>query len=255
MIKTQDNFKIVYETGETFDMADNLSILVRSLNIPSPSTTVYSEKIEGRGGTVRMGRDFNNGKITAECSFVSGSHAELLSIRKTLISVLLSKEYFYLIADTEPTKRWKVYVSEEFSVSKIGGYGEFSLIFQCDKPFAESVSSVLQTKTTTTFTIANAGDEVINPREESLIITYTGASTNLKIRNNTTGEEWQYTGTSAAGNTIVLDGIRATKNGLSIYRNTNRKLITLVKGDNSFTLTGTSGSFSIKFEFRSKYYA
>jgi predicted phage tail component-like protein len=255
MIKTQDNFKIVYATGETFDMADNLSILVRSLNIPSPSTTVYSEKIEGRGGVVRMGRDFNSGKITAECSFVSGSTSELLSLRKTLVSVLLSKEYFYLIMDTEPTKRWKVYVSEEFSVSKMGGYGEFSLTFECDKPYAESVSSALQTKTTTTFTIVNSGDEVVNPREDSLVITYTGASINLTIRNNTTGEEWQYTGTSAAGNTIVLDGIRALKNGLSIYRNTNRKLITLAKGNNSFTLTGTSGSFSIGFDFRNKYYA
>lgn len=255
MIKTTDNFKVVYESGDTYDMAETLSVLVRKLNIPSPSTNNYSEKIEGQDGVIHLGRDFNSGKITAECSFVCNSGVELQSLRKTLISVLLAEEYLYIIPDADPNQRWKAHVSEEINISEIGGYGEFTLIFDCDQPFAESAAIVTQTKTTSTFTIVNSGDRDVDPRKDLLVITYTGASTNLIIRNNTTGEEWQYTGTTVSGNTIVLNGIRSTKNGLSIFRNTNRKLISLAKGNNSFTLSGTSGSFSIKFEHRNKYFS
>jgi hypothetical protein len=86
-----------------------------------------------------------------------------------------------------------------------------------------------------------------------LKITFTGASTNLTITNTTTGDIWQYTGTTQAGDTITLDGVRSLKNGVSVFGNTNRKLITIAPGWNNFTITGASGSFTISFDFRFYY--
>jgi hypothetical protein len=104
----------------------------------------------------------------------------------------------------------------------------------------------------TEFTLYNAGDVKVDPRQHELVIAYTGASTDLAIKNETTEEEWKYTGTSASGDTIRLDGVRSTKNNLSIFRDTNHKLISLAPGKNEFSLSGTSGNFEITFDFRFK---
>jgi len=105
----------------------------------------------------------------------------------------------------------------------------------------------------TSFRIYNAGDKTIDPRELPLKITFRGASTNLTITNQTTGDCWQYTGTTVKSDFLVLDGIRSLKNGVSIFSDTNRKLITLVPGWNDFTITGASGYFEITFNFRFYY--
>jgi len=86
-----------------------------------------------------------------------------------------------------------------------------------------------------------------------LKITFTGASSNLTITNQTTGDMWQYTGTTQAGDTITLDGVRSLKNGASIFGQTNRKLITLKSGWNDFAITGATGAFEISFDFRFYY--
>jgi hypothetical protein len=104
----------------------------------------------------------------------------------------------------------------------------------------------------TEFTIYNVGDETINPRQHALVVTFIGASTNLTITNSTTGEEWSYTGATTSTDVIRLDGVRSTKNSLTILRDTNRKLITLAEGANAFVIAGASGSFVLTFEFRFK---
>lgn len=125
--------------------------------------------------------------------------------------------------------------------------------FSSPSPYAESVKSTSYTFTTTTFRVFNAGDIDIDPRVLPLKITFTGASTNLTITNQTTGDTWQYTGTTQTGDTITLDGVRSLKNGASIFRNTNRKLITIKPGWNKFIIEGTTGAFTISFDFRFYY--
>jgi hypothetical protein len=109
----------------------------------------------------------------------------------------------------------------------------------------------MYTHSTTSFKIYNAADGVtIDPRVVPLLITFTGASTNLQIKNLTTGDVWAYTGTTTASNTIKLDGIRSLKNNTSIFANTNHQVITLAPGYNDFQIVGATGSFTISFSFR-----
>ena len=102
----------------------------------------------------------------------------------------------------------------------------------------------------TEFSIYNAGDAEIDPRDMELVITFRGDSTNLNIENITTVEKWEYTGTTIVSDVLKLDGVRVTKNDLSVFRDTNYKSITLDKGWNAFIITGTTGSFELTFEFR-----
>jgi hypothetical protein len=97
--------------------------------------------------------------------------------------------------------------------------------------------------------IYNAGQFVVDPRERSLKITFTGASTNLQISNMTTGDTWTYSGTTTASDVVLLDGIRSLKNGLTIFSSTNRKLIKMNAGNNYFYISGASGTGTITFEF------
>jgi hypothetical protein len=103
------------------------------------------------------------------------------------------------------------------------------------------------------FRVYNAGDFEVNPREKPLTITFKGASESLEIRNKTTGEAWNYTGTTNPYDTLTLDRVYARKNDTSIFNNTNRKVITLAKGWNDFVVNGASSTFELAFDFRFYY--
>jgi hypothetical protein len=271
-----DNFKIVLQDGTTYDMADDFSVLVRSFRISSPKPTRHVEQFVGRDGAVRLGKDFGQRSIIAACSFFGIDSPDIILLRDQIISVLFGREPFYIVPDATPGKRWLVETADSITPEIIGAYGEFSLEFVSDNTYAESIGTTLDpltfdaelwqvgqglnveatdyTQSVTSFSIYNAGDVSIDPREFPLKITYSGASTNLAIKNTTTGDEWKYTGTTVAGNTLAIDGVRSLKNGVvSVFANTNRKLITLAPGWNDFTVTGASGSFTLAVEFRFYY--
>ncbi|MGM0904271.1 MAG: phage tail domain-containing protein [Bacillota bacterium] len=250
MIKTLDNFRIVTKSGEIYDMAEDFGIIVRKFAISSPQPDITTEKVENRNGILRFGKTWGGRSITATCSMFSDNIAMVAETRNALYRLFMRNDVFYVVCDAEPNRQWSVEVSSDWTPSVIGIYGEFEINFVSYSAFAESVEPSVVANTSSTFRITNDGDVAVDPRELPLTITFKGASTNLKIENTTTGDVWQYTGTTTSSDTILLDGIRATKNGLSIFKDTNRKLITLTTGWNDIKVTGASGSYSTKFEFR-----
>jgi phage-related protein len=275
-VKTLDNFKIVLKDGTTYDLYDDFSVLVRSFSVSSPQPIPYHEKIEGRNGVLRLGKDYGSRRLSAVCSFFAVDYADLALLRTDLFRILMAEDEFYVISDTEPNKRWLVELASEYTPEKIGNYGEFALDFVSASAYTESVGTTLDgftfdsekwgfgqgltevdvkyTHTTSTFSIYNASDITVDPRVLPLKITYTGASTNLVITNTTTGETWSYTGTTTAGQTLAIDGVRSLKSGVtSVFANTNRKLITLKPGWNDFTVTGGTEPFTVAFDFRFYY--
>ena len=102
------------------------------------------------------------------------------------------------------------------------------------------------------FTIYNAGDISIDPRKVDLEITFIGNSNNLKIINHTNDTVWQYNGSTTKSDKIVIKGIESFKNNTSIFSQTNKKLITLVKGNNDIEIQGAT-DFTISFDFKFYY--
>jgi hypothetical protein len=260
--------------GAIYNLLD-YGIKTLDFQVDAPSPRVNSEIIDGRDGYVDLGAAYDAREMRGSFFMTSADSTDFALLRNEVFRIFAGREQFYVIDSREPGKRWLVR-SNGYSVEQIiATKGRFDVEFTCATTYAESIGTSLSPKTfdaelwqigqgliddgltyshtTPTFRIYNLGDTTVNPRHHPLVITYTGASTNLKIKNVTTGEEWAFTGTTTASDSVKLDGIRSTKNGLSIFRDTNRKIISLAPGWNDFVLTGASGSFTVSFDFRFYY--
>ncbi|WHY01879.1 phage tail family protein [Neobacillus sp. DY30] len=254
--------------GTVYDL-EELGITTRDFVVSSLTPRHSFEIVQGRHGTVDMGTEYDPRNITVSFYAKAVDQEDYARLRHEVFRMFQTAEAFYVTESRHPDKRWLVKVAAPFSPEQQQLYGFFVVeLVTVEQPFAESVLTTLDPNTAaaqitgtgsreinyrhsaSSFEIYNEGDVAVNPREMPLVITFKGASTNLKITNLTTGDVWQYTGTTAVSDTVKLDGIRATKNGLSIFRNTNRKLIRLAEGWNDFQITGATGAYEITFDFR-----
>ena len=243
---------IIEKLDGTIIETEQYGIKLLTHSISSPSVRVVTEEIDGRDGYVEVDTAYDGRKIRASFFMHAVDRQDFPLLRNEVFRIFSTKELFYF-HEPNQKRRWLVR-SNGFEIEKYPPrIGTFEIEFSSPSPYAESVKSTSYTFTTTTFRVFNAGDIDIDPRVLPLKITFTGASTNLTITNQTTGDTWQYTGTTQAGDTIILDGVRALKNGLSIFGNTNRKLITIKPGWNKFIIEGTTGAFTISFDFRFYY--
>ncbi|OAT73752.1 phage tail family protein [Parageobacillus thermoglucosidasius] len=275
MDKSVFNFKIQHKDGSIVDLHEK-NLWVSSFRILSPTPEHVTETVEGRHGSVLLETRLKERLIRTTIQVEAVDPIDFDLFRDELFRIFNPLEELYIIRDLQPGKRMKVRVANDFDIDYITlEDGEFSVDFVIHSVFLESVGTTLDLFTfdtekwqigqgleaedlkyvhnTPSFRIYNAGDIDIDPRALPLKITFTGASTNLTITNQTTSDTWQYTGTTIDGDTITLDGVRSLKNGASIFGQTNRKLITLKSGWNDFTVTGATGAFTISFDFRFYY--
>lgn len=233
------------------------------LEIDSLSPIHITEEIEGMDGLFEIETTYE--PRTMRASFYMEAKDNYSKLRSKAYKLFNGKQPFYIIDNDEPHKKWKVKTLETFTPERFNRLvGSFTVELISSSPFAESNGSTLnpsqhfQVSTndmvqysfdTTSFSIWNDGDTAIDPRQHKLVIEYKGKSNNLTVRNNTNGTEWKYTGTSNANDIIKIDGVRSFKNGVSIFGNTNRKLITLEEGWNDFVITGATTPFTISFDF------
>lgn len=254
----------IIKNGQTIDHRD-LGIKCLSFERDSISHQNEYESVEGRHGLIPLSTTFGGRTLRASFFVQDLDYLSYQLLKVEIFRLFATESEMDLIDSRDEGKSWSAKVSNTFGIENLNfRSGKFTVEFLSSSPFAESIETTLYQEiaqisgnkiqkykhTTANFDILNDGDETIDPRRYPFIITYTGASTNLKIKNLTTGDEWQFTGTTTASDVINLDGIRATKNGLSIYRDTNHKLITLAKGWNSFQLSGAIDPFEISFDFR-----
>lgn len=256
------NLIIIRKNGEQISLID-AGIKTRDFVIDSPSPRHEADVIEGRDGAIDLGTTFEPRSMRGSFLFESDDALDYVSKRNAVFKIFAAKEAFYLIDERENEKRWLV-KSGGFSPEQAIKYGFFGVEFGAFSAYSESIKTTIElpvvqisgdnvikyVHNSATFEILNDGDITINPREMPLLISYNGTSNNLTIKNLTTGDEWSYTGTSNPGDVIRLDGIRSTKNSLSIFRDTNHKLITLAPGWNEFEIMGATDPFEISFDFR-----
>lgn len=260
--------------GTVLDL-DDIGIETRDFNPSAPSPKHNYEEIEGGHGAIDLGTVYGPRQINCSFYIKAVDMWDYALFRDAVFKVFDSRQAFYIIDKRNSGKQWLVKCNSDYEIDQQRIYGFFDIQFISSSPFAESIGTTLSpldidssiwqvgqglttedlgyVHTTPTFRIYNAGVIPIDPRRMPLLITFKGASTNLKIRNKTTGDEWSYTGTTTANDTIRLDRVRSTKNSLSIFRDTNRKLISIESGWNDFEITGATSPFSISFDFRFYY--
>ena len=106
--------------------------------------------------------------------------------------------------------------------------------------------------TTNTFTIYNAGNVTVEP--ESMLLHIFVASTtgdSITIKNNTTDEVFTLNRKMNARH-IQVNGMVVTDGTTQVFRDTNKRFISLAPGDNNITVSGATFN-EIRFNFRFYY--
>lgn len=246
--------------------------------ISSPEYIASYEEMDGYDGEIDTGAKGKGRTISSSFLLRARDYYDFPLQRNKIFRIFNSKEQFYLIDSREPGKRWLVRSKGFTPEQLISKAGMFDIEFYSARTFCESVGTSLTPVTSdanvwqigqglsftnTThqyvfdnldqFEVFNAGDITVDPRARMDIkIQFSGSSTNLKIENQTNGDLWSYIGTTT-NNTITLEKVRSFKDGISIFRDTNHKLISLAPGINKFKITGATGTRKIIFDFRFYY--
>lgn len=266
------NFKILYQDGRILDLHEDKNLWVSSFRISSPDPEHITSTVEGVHGSIYHGTVLKDRKITTKISIEAWDYIDFDLIRDEIFAIFNPLEKFYIIRDLQRGKKMLVSVSNSFEIDyDTLEDGEFSVEFVIHSVFLESVGTTADSflfetgkfqigqgliadslkyeHDTNTFRIFNAGNIEIDPRKYPLKIIFRGPSDKLTITNQTTGDYWAYSGSSTSNDEIILDRVKAEKNNVSIFSETNMQVIKLAKGWNDFVLTGTSSPFVIKFIF------
>lgn len=219
------------------------------LNIPSPSYSRDTQKIDG-GGMIVVDTVLNSRSLSAEFKTVANSYGDLLKQKTELFNLLGNGNEFYIEQIQQKGIVWKCYL-DDWNPDVINTrVTTFSIPLTCLSGTSETLYLTNKKFTTSNFIFKNVG-LTIDPRiHAETTITFKGASNNLSIINKTTGDLWSYTGTTIDGDKIVLKGINSTLNGNSIVRNTNKKILTFTKGNNEIEISGATGSFELEISTR-----
>ncbi|SFG10764.1 phage tail family protein [Sporolactobacillus nakayamae] len=253
-------------------------IKLRDFNVSAPTPQHQTAEVSGRDGMQDLGTTYGPRKIHCSFSFKSIDRADFTLLRDEIFQLFDSKESFFITENRQPGKRWKVKVDGDYAIDQSHLIGQFEIDLIAFYPYAESVVStcaepvnldsenwqaigagltmeddLLYEHHDPSFRIWNGGSRTVDPRESMLVIRFSGASDGLTIRNQTTGDIWKYSGSSSSGDQIVLDGVKALKNGASIFSETNFALIRLLPGWNDIEISGASGAFTIQLDFRFLY--
>lgn len=260
--------------GTRYDIA-NYSLKRLFHRIPSAEIFHSLSPVEGRSDIITSSK-FNNRIISVELLYESYDIYDYYLLRDELNALFARTEPFYIIFKREPYKRWKVRLSNQFNIEPHPRMQSFNVEFLTDNVCAESVATTADLKewdvdkwgwngtiswdedlqynfASNNFVVKNLGNAAIDPRQNELeIVIKATASSYLQITNTTTGEVFQFNGPLTANDTLILRGIRSLKNDVSVFRNTNHKVLTLAPGPNDFQITGGTLT-SITFNFRFLY--
>lgn len=269
--------RMILKDGREINMSD-YSLKLLKYYIPSVSMEHQSSTVDGSDGNVFIGTRFSGRTITAKFMYKAFDYHDYKLFVADINALFARKEYFYIIFNAEPGKRWKVRLAESYSPNELlRKVGELEIKFVCENIYAESVATTNDLKewdvdkwqwgmgidwdedltfaySSNNFTIKNYGNVSIDPRQHELEIILIGSFSNgVTITNRTTGDIYKYNG-SVNGNTdtLVLKGIQSFKNGVSVFKQTNKKLLSLAVGENNFQITGGT-VYSIAFNFRFLY--
>ena len=236
--------------GEEINLA-SLGLIGLKLEIPSPSYRKITEVLDGRSGVVVIENILDSRPLVASFMVTADNYDDSLKSRDRLYSLIGNDQTFYVAEDRQPTERWKVYASGWTPERLNRTTSKFDVPLFAESGTSESISIIEKSFNANNFSFKNEGNIIINPNVHSETeIEFTGASTNLTIKNITNSNEWSYTGDTVDGDTILLKSVRSLKNNASIFGQTNKKLITIDPGWNDFEIVGATGTIDIKIKTR-----
>jgi len=268
--------KMILKNGRELLISD-YSLKLLKYYIPSVSIEHQSTEVDGRDGPIFTSTRFSGRTITAKFMYKAFDYHDYKLFIADINMLFSRKEYFYIIFAPEPGNRWKVRLANSYQPNELlRKVGELEIQFICENIYAESVPTTLDLKewdidrwawgmgldwdedlaysfNSNLFTIKNYGNVAVDPRRNDLEITLKGVFNNsVTITNHTTGEVYQLNDSLSSSDELKISGIQSFKNGISVFKNTNKKLLSLAVGVNNFSVSGGT-VHSIVFNFRFLY--
>ena len=97
------------------------------------------------------------------------------------------------------------------------------------------------------FTVWNAGNVTVTPETMYLEIIVTGSDGNLEIKNNTTNDILKVN--AKHGGTFDVKGMTMRMAAINVFRDSNKRYISLASGANEFEIIGQFTDITIDFRF------
>lgn len=280
-MKSEFNFSLIRANGQVIDMHSK-NWWVSYFRVQPPSFSRTTEKLEGAHGLIEKSVTINSRAIQVMIQIEGYDAVDFDYLRDEIYRTFNPLEDFTIVRDLQPGKCYSVKVENLSGIQFEEGSledGYFEVEFVMLQPFVQSINTTLQLQnkkawdanlwqwaqgidgdtayqyefTTSSFVVKNIGDVPIDPCQHELTITIVATASNLRITNETTGEHVQYNGVLTNSDQFVLQGIQYLKNGVSVLRNTNKRLLTLQPGDNKIKIEGGT-VIRASFDFRPLYY-
>jgi len=204
--------------GFTFDNvhSDDLSLIVEGAVPVMAPTRDATKTIPGRHGQIDFKPEFDSRRIDLQCTVLCDTHQELIrAVHRFTETFNPLKGAKKLIFDDEPS-RWYFarYSGDINSFERMARWGTFRLPLVCHDPFQHgdrheldnvdgnppNVDQLAFDATAVAHTLYNRGQ-----LETPVVITITGACSNPKYTNLTTGRGVQVQGTFASGDKLIID--------------------------------------------------
>ena len=235
----------------------------------------HTDKVEGMSGEVNYGSSYTSRDVELTMWFKSKDTIDYRLLRDELYAYFDSYDYFYVIETNKPTRALKIVIDENIQDKRINTYyGEITINAKTvDNPFWVSLYTAKELNDSgysalvekyglvdsihdeyqqfkfseRNFTIWNAGNVTVEPETMYLKITATGSNGVLEIRNKTTGDVFKVNAEFSGD--LVIDGINAQLKGTNVFRDTNKRFISLATGKNDFEVIGEFNDITIDFRF------
>lgn len=240
----------LYDSNRNKINLEAIGLFGYKITIPSPSYSLQTVQLDS-GQTIPINKTKNTREIIADFLTNATNYNETLEQKSLLFALLGNGKEFFVEQTHRPGILWKVHLGN-WTPEHIGAHTTlFSIPLTCISGVSETINVIEKKFTESTFTFVNEGSVEIDPRKHTEAeITFRGESTNLSITNKTTGETWSYNGTTTAEDIITLKGVRALKSDLSIFKDTNKKVITFAPGNNEIEISGATGEIELTISTR-----
>jgi hypothetical protein len=243
---------VEHPNGEIYYTSDYGARIIDFI-VPSSTWRHETQSIEGGNGVIPLLSTYEQKTIQLSFTFFAPDIEEYIEKRDMFNQIFKSFKTFFVSDSKRPGIRWGVR-AEPFTIEREGLRGKAQIDLTVFSGHAESINVDVQIFDTSTFTYTNEGNELIDMNKQNETeIEFQGASTDLIIRNLSTGQEWSWIGNTIVDDVILLKGIAAKKNNTSIFGLSNRKTIDLVVGDNDFEIVGATGDFTLTMRTRFYY--
>ena len=241
-----------------------------------------TETIEGRSGIVDYGTNYVDRPVELSMWINSSDTTDYRLLRNELYALFDTGNAFYIEETRVPSRVLKVAVDESFIPDRLT-IRNASVDVTCrtlDSVFWESKYTTLELHdsgysataekyglvdniddekvkyrfTESNFTVYNAGNVTVEPESVLLNINVNAVQSDndFTIRNKTTGQEVVLKRESKGSHFRIQGMVISLGSITNIFRDTNRRFISLVPGDNEFEIL--NGTFKeIRFEFKYLY--